>query len=217
LKTPLTTIKGFVQVLDRLKPKDASEKFNQTLAKISKYIDRLNNLITELLDVSKLQSGNIELHHDKFDFDKMVIETIENLKISAGRHKINLQGKLGLEVMGDESQIVQVINNLVSNAIKYAPESTDVEVYVSRVGEYAKVAVTDHGLGINLEDQPKVFERFFRSGDIQKRYPGMGIGLYICQQIIKNHGGTIWVVSEKNQGSTFSFTLPISGEVKNVN
>jgi len=120
-------------------------------------------------------------------------------------------------VMGDESQIVQVINNLVSNAIKYAPESTDVEVYVSRVGEYAKVAVTDHGLGINLEDQPKVFERFFRSGDIQKRYPGMGIGLYICQQIIKNHGGTIWVVSEKNQGSTFSFTLPISGEVKNVN
>lgn len=216
LKTPLTTIKGFVQVLDRLKPKDASEKFNQTLAKISKYIDRLNNLIAELLDVSKMQSGHIELHHDKFDFDKMVTETIDNLRISAGAHKINLQGKLGTQVVGDESQIVQVINNLISNAIKYAPDATDVEVYVSRVGEYVKVAVTDHGLGISPEDQKKVFERFFRSGDIQKRFPGMGIGLYICQQIVKNHGGTIWVVSEKNQGATFSFTLPINGEVKNV-
>lgn len=214
LKTPLTTIKGFVQMLEKIKPKNASEKFEQTLAKIAKYIDRLNNLIAELLDVSKIQSGNMELHHDEFDFDKMVAETIDNLRSSAGLHELKLEGKLGRNILGDESQIIQVINNLVSNAIKYAPGSTQVGVYVSRVGEFVKVSVTDQGLGISLEDQKKVFERFFRSGDIQRRFPGMGIGLYICQQIVKNHGGTIWVISEKGKGSTFSFTLPIEGRLQ---
>jgi len=86
---------------------------------------------------------------------------------------------------------------------------------VSKVSDYVKVSVTDYGLGISAEDQQSVFERFFRGGDIQKRFPGMGIGLYICEQIVKNHGGTIWVESEKGKGSTFSFTLPISREVEN--
>jgi PAS domain S-box-containing protein len=212
LKTPLTTIKGFVQVLERIKPKSVGEKFDQTLAKVALYIDRLNNLIAELLDVSRIRSGNIQLHHERFDFDKMVAEAIENLRASAGTHQVVLSGKVGTGVMGDESHITQVINNLVSNAIKYGPDSSEVGVHVSRVGEFVKLAVSDKGIGISPEDQRKVFERFFRSGEIQKHYPGMGIGLYICEQIIKNHGGTIWVNSEKGKGSTFSFTIPINGK-----
>jgi PAS domain S-box-containing protein len=212
LKTPLTTIKGFVQVLERIKPKNVGEKFDQTLSKVALYIDRLNNLIAELLDVSRIRSGNIQLHHERFDFDKMVAEAIENLRASAGTHQVVLSGKVGTAVMGDESHITQVINNLVSNAIKYGPDSSEVGVHVSRVGEFVKLTVSDKGIGISPEDQRKVFERFFRSGEIQKHYPGMGIGLYICEQIVKNHGGTIWVNSEKGKGSTFSFTIPINGK-----
>lgn len=209
LKTPLTTIKGFVQALWNMKPTGASEKYTQTLAKVLRYVDRLGNLITDLLDVSRIQSGNIELHMEKFDFDKMVQETVENLAASATSHQIIVEGSTGAKVLGDESHIVQVLNNLISNAIKYAPDSDRVLIYLSKVSEYVKVTVTDFGLGISSEDQRSIFERFFRGGDIQKRFPGMGIGLYICQQIILNHGGTIWVESEKGKGSTFSFTLPI--------
>lgn len=215
LKTPLTTIKGFVQALERMKPANASEKYNQTLQKVALYVDRLNSLITDLLDVSRIQSGNIELHNELFDFDKMVKEAVENLQASTVSHQIKIKGAAGTIVLGDEGHITQVLNNLISNAIKYAPNSQEVLVYVSKVSNYVKVAVTDYGLGISAEDQQSVFERFFRGGDIQKRFPGMGIGLYICEQIVKNHGGTIWVESEKGKGSTFSFTLPISREVKN--
>lgn len=211
LKTPLTSIKGFVQALERFKPANASEKYNKTLAKVSYHVDRLNNLITDLLDVSKIQSGNIELHAEPFDFDKMIEETVSTMQLSTQSHQLKIQGKAGTMVTGDESHLVQVVNNLISNAIKYAPDTDKVLIYISKVSEYIKVSVTDYGIGISAEDQTNVFGRFFRGGDIQKRFPGMGIGLYICEQIIKNHGGTIWVESEKGKGSTFSFTIPIDG------
>lgn len=208
LKTPLTTIKGYIQVLERSIPQNASEKFSNTLGKVASYVDRLNNLIAELLDVSRIQTGNIELHNSNFDFDAMLREAIDGIRASATHHNIKLQGETNAQVFGDESHIIQVINNLLSNAIKYAPSSKTIEVRVANVSDYIKVSVKDFGVGMNSEDQKKVFERFFRAGEIQKRFPGMGIGLYICDQIIKNHGGTLWVESEVGKGSTFSFTIP---------
>ena len=189
----------------------ATDKYNETMDKVALYIDRLNSLITELLYVSRIQSGYIDLHQERFNFDTMISEAIENLGTSISSHKINLIGKVDIEVLGDESHLVQVVNNLISNGIKYAPHSSEVQVYVSKVSEYVKVSVTDYGLGISAEDQKRIFERFFRGGDVQKRFPGMGIGLYVCYQIIKNHGGTIWVDSQEGKGSTFSFTIPING------
>jgi len=215
LKTPLTTIKGFLQVLNKMKPAEASEKYNATLDKVVLYVDRLNNLITELLDVSRIQTGNIELHKASLDFDNLVQEAIDGIRATSIKHEIVVSGKSNTIIMGDESHIVQVINNLLSNAIKYAPESKKVEVHIAKVSEYVKCSVRDFGVGISPEDQKKVFERFFRGGELQKRFPGMGIGLYICDQIIKNHGGTLWVESEKGKGSTFSFTLPQNGKAKN--
>lgn len=208
LKTPLTTIKGYIQVLERSVPEAASEKFVTTLGKVATYVNRLNNLIAELLDVSRIQTGNIELHKVSFDFDSMIHEVIEGIRASAHDHEIILNGSTGTHVVGDESHIIQVINNLLSNAMKYAPDSKKVEINISNVSEYVKVSVKDFGLGMSAEDKKKVFERFFRAGEIQKRFPGMGIGLYICDQIIKNHGGTLWVESELGKGSTFSFTIP---------
>ncbi|MFD2287024.1 PAS domain-containing protein [Pedobacter petrophilus] len=210
LKTPLTTIKGYVQAMERMIPENAGERFANMLGKTSQYLDRLDNLIAELLDVSRIQTGNIELHKMPFDFDKMVKETVDIIQSASGNHQIQITGNSEILVSADESHIIQVLNNLLSNAIKYAPKADKVRVHISKVSEFVKVSVTDKGMGISAEDQKKIFERFFRAVEIQQSFPGMGIGLYICEQIIKNHNGTIWVESEKGKGSTFSFTLPIN-------
>ena len=214
LKTPLTTVVGYVQMMQRFMPENSSEKFRSVVEKTGTYVARLNQLLKELMDVSRIQSGNIELHMDYFDFDKMVRETIEGLQAAAPGHRIIVKGKPVHQCYGDESNLVQVINNLISNAIKYSPESKDVEIHISRVSSFIKFSVKDYGLGIKEDDLKKVFERFYRVGDIQKNYPGMGIGLYICDQIIKNHKGTLWVESEPGKGSVFSFTLPVNLDKK---
>ncbi|MEJ7560043.1 MAG: PAS domain-containing protein [Pedobacter sp.] len=215
LKTPLTTIKGYIQALERSVSADASDKFRSILSKTSLQVNKLNNLIAELLDVSKIQTGNLELHKEEFDFDKTVEETVEGIQSASDHHDLIIKGKSGVRISADESHVIQVLNNLISNAIKYAPESRDILIYVSIVSDYVKVSVTDYGMGIAPEDQKRLFERFFRAGEIQHRFPGMGIGLYICDQIIQNHGGTLWVESEKGKGSTFNFTLPIHKESDN--
>lgn len=209
LKTPLTTIKGLVQLLQRMPPEGSSSKYLATLDKVGTYVDRLNNLITELLDTSKIQSGYIELHNEPFNLTKTIRDTVENLALATPDYQITLYNQTDETIVGDELQISQVINNLISNAIKYSPGSDRVEVYVSKVGSYAKVSVTDYGMGISAQDKAKIFERFFRARDIQKKFPGLGIGLYISHEIIANHKGTLWVESEIGKGSTFSFTLPI--------
>ena len=209
LKTPLTTIKGYVQIMQRLLPENISDKFKDILKKTGVYVERLNTLIAELLDMSRIQTGNLELHREAFDFDKAIHEAVENMQSATKTHRISIRGKATNSYAGDESHIIQVINNLLSNAIKYAPESGEVDVYLSRVSNFLKVSVTDTGMGIKMEDQKRIFDRFFRVGEIQQRFPGMGIGLYVCDQIIKNHGGTLWVESEPGKGSTFSFTLPL--------
>jgi PAS domain S-box-containing protein len=209
LKTPLTTIKGLVQVMQRMVPPEVSDKFKAILDKTAMYIDRLNNLIAELLDVSRIQTGNIELHKELFHFDKAVHEAVDAIRAAAKSHEIQVIGSTNEQISADESHIVQVINNLLSNAIKYAPDQKEIIIYLSRVSNFVKFSVKDNGMGIKQEDQKKIFDRFYRVGEIQQRFPGMGIGLYICDQIIKNHGGSLWVESEPGEGSTFSFTLPL--------
>lgn len=208
LKTPLTTVVGYMQLMDKLMPDNASDKFKNVVEKTGRYVQRLNQLLTELLDVSRIQTGNLELHREEFDFDKMVSETIESIKAASPKRKIELAGKIGKSYNGDESHLIQVVSNLLSNAIKYSPEDTVIKVQVSNISDFIKFSVTDQGMGIHEDEQAKVFDRFYRVGEIQRHYPGMGIGLYICQQIITNHGGTIWVESQKRTGSVFSFTLP---------
>lgn len=210
LKTPLTTIVGYMQLMDKMMPEHASDKFRTVVKKTGKYVQRLNHLLAELLDVSRIQTGNIELHREQFDFDRMIEETIEGIRAASPNRKIELSGKIDTTYHGDESHLVQVVSNLLSNAIKYSPDGSDIKVQVSNISGFIKFSVTDQGMGISEDEQSKVFDRFYRVGEVQRHYPGMGIGLYICQQIIQNHGGTIWVESQKNIGSTFSFTLPLN-------
>lgn len=211
-KTPLTSIKGYLQALERTLPPGPFDKFKVLLSKASAQVNRLNSMMDELLDVSRIKTGNLTLHKAPFDFDKMVQEAVEIIQPGAIHHQIKVVGASGIEVFADENQLIQVMNNLLNNAIKYAPNSKEILVSISRVSNYVKVSVKDYGLGINAEDQKRVFERFFRVSDIQLRFAGMGIGLYVCEQIIKDHGGSLWVESEKGHGSTFSFTIPIKAE-----
>ena len=209
LKTPLTTIKGLVQLLNRKLPDGSTETYKSTLQKVSVQVDRLNDLITGLLDTSKIQSGNIELHKEPFEIDKTINESIENILAVNPDIKITVAGITNAVIDGDEMQIAQVINNLLSNAVKYSPGSKKTEIYISKVSTFIKVSVKDYGIGITSQDKAKIFNRFFRARDTQKKFPGLGIGLYISHEIITNHNGTLWVESEIGKGSTFSFTLPI--------
>lgn len=211
LKTPLTTIVGFMQLMSRLMPENASPKFVSAFDKTGLHVNRLNQLLAELLDMSKIQTGNIELHKEFFDFDKMVRETVDGLLAATPSSKIKVEGATGTTLFGDESHIIQVLVNLISNAIKYSPDSDEVNVYLSKVSNFVKVSVTDKGMGIHPDELKKIFERFYRVSSTQKSFPGMGIGLYICEQIVKNHGGTLWAESKVGEGSTFSFTLPTHG------
>ncbi|MFL9833733.1 sensor histidine kinase [Chryseobacterium terrae] len=209
LKTPLTTIKGLVQLLSRKLPEDSSEIYKSTLEKVAIHVDRLNDLITGLLDTSKIQTGNIELHKEPFSIDKTIQEGIESILAANPDLEINQQGNANAMINGDELQISQVINNLLSNAIKYSPGSKKIDIYTSKVSNFIKIAIKDYGIGISRQDKTKIFNRFFRASDTQKKFPGLGIGLYISHEIITNHNGTLWVESEIGKGSTFSFTLPI--------
>ncbi|WP_262147615.1 PAS domain-containing sensor histidine kinase [Chryseobacterium foetidum] len=208
LKTPLTTIKGLVQILQRFTGEGLSEKYSDTLNKVAVHVDRLNNLITDLLDTSKIQSGNIESHKERCDISSLVSNCVESIQIADDSHKIILSGDDEIYVNIDESQITQVVNNIIGNAVKYSPKSKPIYINISKVANYVKISVKDQGLGISHSDKSKIFERFYRAGSTQKQYPGMGIGLYVSQKIIDNHKGTIWVESELGHGSTFHFTIP---------
>lgn len=208
LKTPLTAVKGYIQLIRRLMPND-NKKLNEVVQKSVSQIERLDKLIVELLDVSKIQSGNLDIHHKKFDFDQMVRDTIEHIQFNSDNHTIILKGSTGVVYDGDETHLSQVVGNLVSNAIKYSPSQKQVHVYLSRLRGHIKFSITDSGVGIDQKDQKKVFDRFYRVGAVKEKFAGMGMGLYICEQIIKQHEGVIWVESELGEGSTFSFTLPI--------
>lgn len=209
LKTPLTTIKGYNQTVLRLLPADINPKIPMMVNKSGKQIDRLQNIITSLLEMSRIQSGNLVLDADSIDLNILVKEMLEEMQQGHPGHTITFEGQINKKVIGDESQIAQVLQNLITNAIKYSPDAKEIKVLLSEVSDFVKISIMDFGFGISQEDQKMIFDRFFRVSNVQKHFPGMGIGLYICAQIIKQHGGKLWVDSEPGKGATFSFTLPI--------
>lgn len=216
LKTPLTTLKGYMQIIELVLQNDANVQVKSLLQRSVSNIEKLNRLVVDLLDASKIQAGKVQLHFEEFDFDKMVSDCIENIQATTQTHRIKMEGETHLHYYGDLQRLEQVITNLLMNAIKYSPNSKEILVHLSLVSNFIKVSVTDHGVGIKQEDYKKIFERFYRVQTIQHKFPGMGIGLYISEQIIKNHHGTLWVESEEAKGSTFSFTLPLTSNQKEI-
>lgn len=213
LKTPVTSVKMFTQVLKKHSEQIGDKKAVSHLSKMDQQINKLTELIYDLLNVSKIQAGRMTFKEELFNFDNAVKEVVDILQQSEENHKLIIKGKTGKKVRGDQERIGQVINNLISNAIKYSPKADKVYIYLKSNSKNVTVAVKDFGIGMSEEHLERIFERFYRVYDTNdKTFPGLGIGLYISSEIVKRHGGKLWVESGVGKGSTFYFSIPINGK-----
>ncbi|HTL09226.1 MAG TPA: PAS domain S-box protein, partial [Chitinophagaceae bacterium] len=209
IKTPLTSIKAYAELLQSMFEESSEEKHAQYMQKMNLQIDRLNDLISDLLDTTKVAEGQLPLKLQTFDLNELVAECADDLKHLSGQHRLVLRTGAIAAVTADRERISQVLVNLINNAIKYSPSGGDIEITTSGDTHFVTTSVTDHGVGIPADMQQKVFDRFFRVSNASgNTAPGMGLGLYISAGIVQRHGGTISVQSNECSGTTFSFTLP---------
>ena len=211
LKTPVTTIKGYVQMLLKSN-KNSDDAFLVTaLSTVDKQVTKLTKLIGDLLDVTKIETGSLPINKEKFTLDELVKETSVHIQTAFPTHTINIVQNDYCMVYADRDRINQVLVNLFTNAIKYSPFANEVTVWVKNEDNHAFVTIKDNGIGIAAEDQDKIFERFYRvAGKDEKTFPGFGIGLFIVKEIVQRHNGNIWVTSEKGKGSAFTFMLAVN-------
>jgi len=217
LKTPITSINGYVQLLLNIYNEADDEKLNlskqtvkSSLNTISKQVIKLTRLVSELLDLSRIESGKLELHKTQFDLSSLVEETVQDIRQTSSKHAIVLHNDFEGNVIADRDRIAQVLVNLLTNATKYSPDSDVVEVFVENSNNSAIIKVKDHGIGIDKKDHIKIFERFYRvEGKSEQTFPGFGIGLFIASEIIHRHNGSIHVESGKGNGSVFTVTIPL--------
>lgn len=210
LKTPVTSLKVYAQSLESSFRKHGDVKAAEQLHRMDIQLDRLTNLISDMLDVTKIQSGRLQFTRTDFDFNSLVQEKVEELQLTSTQHKLDTELGEMCFVHADRERIGQVITNFITNAIKYSPHSD--KIFVKSFVEKGEVLllVQDFGVGIPSDKHHRVFEQFFRvSGPNQNTYPGLGLGLYISAEIIKRESGAIWVESEEGKGSSFYFRLPI--------
>lgn len=224
LKTPITSIKGYVQLLLSIYEESNEEKLRtvqstvkSSLTTVSKQVSKLTRLISDLLDMSRIETGKLELNNTEFDPVLLVEEAVQDVRHTTSKHSIIIHNDFEGTVQADRDRIAQVLINLLTNAIKYSPSAESIDVYISGDAHSIAISVADYGIGINKGEQTRIFERFYRvEGKNELTYPGFGIGLFIAQEIIQRHGGTILVKSEKDKGSVFTFTLPLVNK-NNIN
>jgi PAS domain S-box-containing protein len=210
LKTPVTSLKGFLSLLQRHVIPATDETAQHYFARINAQVNRLIKLINDLLDLSKMQSGQLAYREERFALDALVQEIVESVQETTQTHRLLLDGSTGAEIYGDRDRIGQVVINLLNNAIKYSPHAETVLVRLASDQHQIEVSVQDFGIGIAKEHQSRVFERFYQVNDhTSQTYSGLGIGLYISCEIVKRHGGQLWVESTLSEGSTFHVTLPL--------
>lgn len=207
LKTPLTSIKGYLQLLDAIEDKQPNRSY---VVKALNNVNKLEQLIRDLLDVSKIQSGQLELNMKEFDMDQLLDETISAIQMVSGTHKIVWENNFNnnVTILADRQRIEQVLTNLLSNAIKYSPGERKVMVYSKKTETELIIKIRDFGLGIPKEERLNIFERFYRTKDLSMTITGFGLGLYICRDIVSRHNGKIWMEAEE-KGSAFYFSLPL--------
>ncbi len=209
LKTPVTSIKAYAQVLQSRFQREGNTSAVEMLAKMDIQLKKLTGLIGDLLDVTRMDGGKLQFHEGSFDFNVLAMEIIDEMQLTTTKHCITKKLTVTNIVDGDRDRIGQVITNLLSNAIKYSPHNENIIVSTSVDKKEITLSVQDFGIGIAKAHLDKVFERFFRVGDAEDTYAGLGLGLFISSEIVKRHGGRIWAESTGKNGSTFAFTLPI--------
>jgi|GEM_PF-101109 len=208
LKTPLTSIKAYNQLLAK-KLQDNSE-VAEFIAKGAGHIKQLERLISDLLDVSKINSGKLSYNTLEFDFGEAVKDCVESVQHTTQHHRIIIERAESILYKGDKQRIEQVIVNFLTNAIKYSPEADKVIIKAWLEGGNIMVSVRDFGIGIAKENLNRLSERFYRVEGSSKKYSGLGLGLFIAEEILEGHGGNFWIESEVDKGSTFYFRLPLN-------
>uniref|UniRef100_A0AAU6WIT9 histidine kinase n=1 Tax=Chryseobacterium endophyticum TaxID=1854762 RepID=A0AAU6WIT9_9FLAO len=218
LKTPITSLKAYLQVLQRMAVKEENLMQQNTLEKSLKQVDNMAAMINGFLNVSRLDSGQMHIEKKPFDFQLFFSEIEDEVLSVIHTHKFIFNTYGPLLVSADREKISHVIHNLIGNAVKYSPIGTAVTAEYSVTDDHhLKISVTDQGQGIAEEDRERIFERYYRAKDIQSTsIAGFGIGLYLCKEIIELHHGRIEVQSSPDQGSVFSFVLPLDGETFNL-
>ncbi len=214
LRTPLTSIQGYVKLMLAGHSGDLNEIQSEFLGTVSRNTDRLIALVNDLLDISKIQSGKLDLVLEPLSIKEVIERETESLKALADDKRINILTDIEPAlppVRADPHRIGQIIANLVSNALKYSMDSTTIKLAAYRVDKNVLIKVIDAGMGIAPEERGKLFHMFYRGeSDAVKQIHGTGLGLAITKHLVEMHGGKIWVESEKGHGSTFSFTIPIA-------
>ncbi|MGI8420566.1 MAG: ATP-binding protein [Candidatus Levyibacteriota bacterium] len=210
LKTPLTSLAAFVQILQGYHEKTRDKKSQFLLAKVAGQIERLTKLLSSFNHVYKAQNGMLELKNTPFSLTDLVKETVETFQYTTSTHIITIEGTVTSLIKADKERIRQVIVNLLINAIKYSPTADVIIVKLDENPQEVTISVQDFGIGIPKSQQDHIFERFFRVKAKEKyNIKGLGLGLYITREIIKAHGGKLAVESVEGKGSTFSFSLPV--------
>jgi len=215
LRTPLTGLSGYLQMLARLLPTESGdERPRKYAAQALEQTQRLTALIGELLDVARLQSGKLALAFESVALAPLVRRVIDTTQMTTTTQTIALEvEKEPLTVQADDRRLEQVILNLLTNAINYAPTATRIDVRLCRAGDHAEIDIQDYGQGIPETELPHIFSRFYRvERSEQMSSGGLGLGLYIAHQIVAAHSGTLNVHSVPGEGTTFTVRLPLGGE-----
>ncbi|MEA2236972.1 MAG: hypothetical protein QOC81_1696 [Thermoanaerobaculia bacterium] len=212
LRTPVTSIKGYTQLAKTLIRENDLATSEEYLDVALDQIDRMSRLILELLDVSRIETGRLEIRRDLIPWSTFVCDVVHrhHTAVSERRFQLNVPAS-NKRIVGDRDRLEQVLGNLMENAVKYSPDGSEITVSLDEKEDQLVTSVADRGIGIPTDELGQVFERFHRGRQVSStNYGGLGLGLYITKQIVERHGGTIWVESREGQGTTFSFTLPVA-------
>jgi len=212
LKTPITSLRGSAQLLLRRLGREGAldqETIRRGLGVIEQQSGKLARLVTQMMDLTRMRAGRLDLNLEPIDLARLVADVVANQRIFSEQHSIILEGPEALPVVADSLRIDQVVTNLIDNAIKYSPSGGEIRVEVSRADEHVvQLAVSDQGIGVPSEHRERIFERFYRA-HTGSHHAGMGLGLYITQQIVESHGGGIQLESPPEGGTRFVVTLPV--------
>jgi signal transduction histidine kinase/CheY-like chemotaxis protein len=215
LKTPLTTIKVCMQLLSEMVKESGNETSGPLIVKIDRQVGQLSSIINNLLDSTKMISGELQLNHSAFEIDQMLADVISGMQLITDKKILVEPGCPGTKVWADRYKIEQVIINLVTNASKFSAPGQQVFVRSVIENDKVRIEVEDFGIGIREDNLEKIFQQYFREDlGTKYTYPGLGLGLFISSEIIKKDGGKISVRSKEGAGSTFSFLLPIAGRTE---
>lgn len=210
LKTPLTTLSAVMQIAS-LKLKESDNKpLISAIERGNIQVKRMTGMISGFLDVSRLESGKMQIEKRTFNIDKLLHEVVDEIKLFEKNREINLIYCNPIQINADRDKISSVISNLVNNSVKYSPNGKSVFINCEQIKDEVIVSVRDEGIGISQQDLDRVFDRYYRAeATYARKISGFGIGLYLSFEIIKQHNGRIWAESEQGVGSTFYFTLPL--------